>query len=338
MSRRLGNLILRFVCRDGSCSLALGTAAEMWRRDGYLVRQGLLQESEVVELRRRALELARRFHGEEIINKPIPVDLLSEPLFRPLILDPRILGLARELIGPRLVYCGDSKITIQNIRGRFHKDSSPAGVWPSAEGYDPFDPREGPYDVLRIMLYLQDHREFAGNLRVRRGSHGQPVVHHVTWPRDVFFWMSGRLRSFPGLPSGKRVNLNTAPGDVVAFNLRVSHGINAIRLKGLPGLCLDPKIERFVPHRLRAPELRERVAVLITFGAPGVHLERYIQSRMKRFSSNDRFRKAAFDSPEIRALAERAGLELRFDLIRQGEPAAAARGPEAHPAADDQVR
>ncbi len=297
--------------------MSVGTAAVRWRRDGYLVRQGLLQESEIAELRRRALELARRFHGEEIINKPIPVDLLSEPMFRPLVLDPRILGLARELIGPRLVYCGDSKITIMNIRGRFHKDSSPAGIWPSARGYDPFDPAEGPYDVLRLMIYLQDHRELAGNLRVRRGSHVHPVVHHVTWPRDVFFWMSGRLRSFPGLPRGKRLNLNTAPGDVVAFNLRVSHGINAIRLKGLPDLCLDPRVERLVPLRFRAPESPERIAVLITLGAPGVHLERYIQSRMARFSSNRRFQDAAFDSPEIRELAERAGLELRFDLIRQ---------------------
>jgi Phytanoyl-CoA dioxygenase (PhyH) len=298
--------------------VSVGTTAVDWRRDGYLVRQGLLQESEIAELRRRALDLARRFHGDDIINKPIPVDLLSEPMFRPLILDPRILGLARELVGPRLVYCGDSKITIMNIRGRFHKDSSPAGIWPSARGYDPFDPREGPYDVLRIMIYLQDHRQLAGNLRVRRGSHTGPVVHYVTWPRDVLFWMSGRLRSFPGLPRGKRINLNTAPGDVVAFNLRVSHGINAVRLRGLPDVCLDPKVERFVPPWFRAPEAAERIAVLITLGAPGVHLERYIQSRMERFSSNRRFQSAAFDSPEIRELAERAGLELRTDLIGQG--------------------
>jgi Phytanoyl-CoA dioxygenase (PhyH) len=312
----LGNLVSVSPQPERSCSLPVGTDAEAWRRDGYFVRQALLQEGEIDELRRRALALARRFHGDSIIDKPIPVDLLSEPLFRPLVLDPRILGLARDLVGPRLVYCGDSKITIMSARGRFHKDSSPAGIWPSPRGYDPFDSREGPYDQLRIMIYLQDHRRYAGNLRVRRGSHAQPVVHYVTWPRDLVFWMSGRLKRFPGLPRGKRLNLNTAPGDVVAFNLRVSHGVNAVRLRGLPGLCLDPKVERFVPRRLRAPELRERIAVLITLGAPGVHLERYIQSRMERFASNDRFRKATFDSPEIREQAERAGLELRFDLIR----------------------
>lgn len=296
---------------------AAGATVEKWRRDGYVVERGLFEEGEILELRRRALALARRFHGEEFIDKPIPVDLLSEPLFRPVLLDPRILGLARQLIGPRLVYCGDSKMTVLGIRGRFHKDSSPAGVWPSARGYDPFDPADGPYDVLRIMVYLQDHRQFGGNLRIRRGSHRQPTVHYVTWPRDLCFWMSGRLRSFPALPRGKRINLNTAPGDVVAFNLRTSHGINAIRLKAFPDLCLDPKVERFVPRALRAPEPEPRIALMITLAAPGIHLERYIQSRMERFENNKRFREAAFDSPEIREQAERAGLELRFDLIRQ---------------------
>jgi hypothetical protein len=293
-----------------------GTTAESWRRDGYVVARGLFREDEILDLRERALALARRHHGEAFVDKPIPVDLLSEPLFRPVVLDPRVLGLARRLIGPRLVYCGDSKVTTLAIRGRFHKDSSPAGVWPSAHGYDPFDPADGPYDVLRIMIYLQDHRRFAGNLRIRRGSHRNPTVHYVTWPRDLYFWMSGRLRSFPRLPRGKRINLNTAPGDVVAFNLRTSHGINAIRLHALPDLCLDPKIERLVPRPLRAPEADPRVALMITLAAPGIHLERYIQSRLERFSTNPRFLDATFDSPAIRADAARAGLELRFDLIR----------------------
>ena len=83
-------------------------------------------------------------------------------------------------------------------------------------------------------------------------------------------------------------------------------------------MCLDPKVERFVPLRFRAPEAAERIAVLITLGAPGVHLERYIQSRMERFTSNRRFQSAAFDSPEVRELAERAGLELLTNLIGQG--------------------
>lgn len=293
-------------------------SAVIWHRNGYLVRQGLLSEQEVLAFRQRALELAHQFHGKDI-NRAIPMDLLSEPVFQSLVLDPRILALASEVIGPRLVYFGDSKVTIRNTRGEFHKDNALRGFWPDGDAYDPFDPADGPYDVLRIFIYLQDHRDFAGNLRVRRGSHRQPVSKYAVWPRDLVFWLTHRLKTFPRPPSGKKINVNTALGDAVVMNLRTTHGANAIRIKGLPQFCLDPTVEKLVPRFLRAPEPPFRIALIITLGAPGVHLDRFIQSRMKRASSESRYRNATFDSPEMLSRAHECGLELRFDLVRRAQ-------------------
>src|SRR5688572_12119451 len=137
-----------------------------WHRDGYCVSRGLFSEREALTFRQRALDLARQFNGDDIVDKEIPVDLLSDAVFQSLVLDPRILSLARELLGPRLVYFGDSKVTIvRNYWGQFHKDNGRRGPWPRGKGYDPFDPQEGPYNVVRILIYLQDHQMVSGNLR-----------------------------------------------------------------------------------------------------------------------------------------------------------------------------
>jgi hypothetical protein len=316
MQVTLGRPLASWRGRSAEAELA-GMAVDSWRRDGYCVGQGLLSEAEVLAFRQRALDLARRLHGEKFVNAEIPLDLLSDPVLRSFVLDQRILGLARDLIGPRLVYFGDSKVAIRNTRGTFHKDNGLRGSWPRGPGYDPFDPGEGPYDVLRVFLYLQDHREFAGNLRVRRGSHRRPVSNFAVWPRDVVFWLTGRLKAFPGPPAGRRINVNSALGDVVVFNLRTTHGTNAVRIKGLPDLAIDPTIERFVPRFMRAPELPFRMSLMVTLGAPGIHLDRFIQSRIGKAAGKDRYRNATFDSPEIRRLADRAGLALRFDLIQR---------------------
>lgn len=294
---------------------------DSWHRDGYCVSHSLFSEQEILGFRQRALDLARQFNGDDIVDRSIPVDLLSDAAFQALVLDPRILGLARELVGPRLVYFGDSKATIiRKSRGQFHKDNGRRGPWPTGEGYDPFDPCEGPYDVLRIMIYLQDHQKVSGNLRVKRGSHRLPFSRYSFWPRDLAFWLTKRLKTFPIPHGGKRVNLNTALGDVVAVNLRTTHGPNAIRIKGLPQFVVDPAIHKLVPRFLREAEPSLRMALIITFGAPGVHLDRFIHSRMWRACSDKagrRYRDATFDSPEMQRRASESGLELRFDLVQR---------------------
>jgi hypothetical protein len=292
-----------------------------WNRDGFCVCPGLFSEQEVLGFRQRALHLARQFNGAEIVDKSIPVDLLSDAVFQSLVLDPRILNLARELVGPRVVYFGDSKVTIiSKSRGQYHKDNGRRGPWPLGEGYDPFDSREGPYNVLRIFVYLQDHRKVSGNLRIKRGSHRLPFSRYSFWPRDLAFWMTKRLRTFPSPRGGRRVNVNTALGDVVAMNLRTTHGPNAVRIKGLPQFVVDPAIQNLVPGFLREPRPTMRIALIITLGAPGVHLDRFIYSRMRRASADKlgrRYREATFDSPEMQLRASQSGLELRFDLVQR---------------------
>jgi Phytanoyl-CoA dioxygenase (PhyH) len=305
--------------------MSVEIARESWSRDGFIIRPGLLPESEVLGFRERALELAHRFHGGNFVNKPLPVDLLSDPVFRSLVLDTRILDLAREVIGPRLVYFGDSKATIVTMRGTFHQDNALRGIWPRGQAYDPFDAKEGPYNVLRVFIYLQDHRKFAGNLQVRRGSHRQTTPKYVLWPRDLFLWLTNQLKTFPTPPHGKRVNMNTALGDVVVMNLRTTHRANAVRLSGLPQFGVPSTIEKLVPRAFRAPELPFRMVLIVTLGAPGLHLERFIQSRVKLARSDHRYRSATFDSAATQRLASDAGLELRFDLIQY------AREQPSHP-------
>ena len=286
---------------------------QKWRDNGYCIAPKLLTSPEISELRDAARRLAVATSGQDYVGKKIPGELMSHQDLRWLIVDPRILGLARELLGPEVVYFGDSKVSVLDNRGKFHMDNGRRGPWPTGPGYDPFDPEEGPYTVVRFMIYLQDHQRFAGNLRVRTGSHNDPTPKLTVLPRDALYWAMGRLKTAPRPPRGKRRNMNTSLGDVVAFNLRTTHSVNAIRLAGRPELCLDPTIERFVPGRLRAPET-ERFAIQLTFAAPGVHLDRFIESR-KRPQFRVRYQGSTLDSAETAELAARVRLTLRTDLI-----------------------
>src|SRR4026208_758131 len=187
---------------------------DSFRARGYVIVRGVFSKEEVQQLRERVGLLRTRelADGRNILREPehpgvlnILGDLLGKEEFREfdyLTLDPRILAVAQQLLGGDLVYSGDSAVQIgQGGRG-FHKDNvtkyDPAGAdW------------NGDYPLLRIGIYLQDHEKHSGGLKGRVGSH---------------LLASHR--------SGSATNIPSAAGDVVAWNLRITHSANAVRMKG----------------------------------------------------------------------------------------------------------
>jgi hypothetical protein len=273
------------------------------QRDGYLIVKNVFSPDEVARIRglldtaRRRATAANRVDREADYPSLVMIhgDALAVDELRPMdyvVFESRIVGLVKQLLGPAVVYHGDSSAQIGEGPRGFHKDNSdrdnPRGVdW------------QGEYRVVRLGIYLQDHSRHSGGLKVRRRSHT-----HVSRHR------------------GKAVNLDIQAGDVVAWYLTTTHSGNAVRIRGLPWLCLHPRLERLVPRPLREPESNERMAIFCSFGAPGSHLDHYIETQRARADVALHWRRCGI-APELAALATRCGVEMRRPVPDYGAESAA---------------
>jgi hypothetical protein len=230
--------------------------AEAYRTLGYVIVPEVFPKEEILKFRRlvqilRERELAEGKNVERDPDWPnvlyVLGDLLAKEELRALdylVFHPKIVSLARLLLGPDLVYFGDSTVQVGQGRRGFHKDN--------VTRYDPQGADwKGDYPLLRIGLYLQDHTRWSGGLKVRAGSH---LLH---------------------------------------------------------SLCLHPRLEQLLPAWLSVPEADERMALFCTFGAPGEHLDRYIEDYGKREDCR-RYMQRSCINAELRELARRERVEIRM--------------------------
>lgn len=269
-----------------------------YERDGYVLVKDVFSSEEMARLRSKSEVLKRNAvaakHYIPDSQYPDAVflagDLLSKDELQACdfaIFDRRVLSCVKQILGPDIVYFGDSSIQFGEGTRGFHKDN--------VDRSDPNGPDwEGPYKVIRVGIYLQDHARHSGGLKVRVRSH-QYVSHH----------------------DGKAVNVPSKPGDIVLWNLRTSHSGNNVRLRLFPNLCLHPRIERIIPRRLRVPEQQERIALFCAFGAPGQTLDRYIQYLTTRTDSIDHWRKSRSNEATM-DLAKRREVEVRHPISDYG--------------------
>jgi len=262
-----------------------------FKENGYLVLRKVFDPSEMLAMREKLLKSRERIIADGQFGtlpatpkaKYLLGDALSYKEIRDhdyVIFDPRIVESVKKLLGPNLVYFGDSSLqTGEGARG-FHKDNVDriGGHLPDWQG---------DYTILRFGVYYQDHSRHSGGLKVRAKSQNYPIHH-----------------------TGKKVDIDSQLGDVVMWNLRTTHSGNNVRLKGFPGLVLHPRIEAEVPQFLKVPEEKERVFLSCTFGVPSSHLERYIENQKKRGDYEPYWRHSAIGS-ELEQLAAARGVGFR---------------------------
>jgi hypothetical protein len=250
---------------------------DSFQRDGYVIVRGLFSPSEVADFRRRALALPA---GER------HMDLLSLPTLRHVLLDERLLRVFRQLVGPDLVYFGDSSVSIDAISHGFHKDNP--------DRNDPNGPDwRGDYPLVRCGIYTQSHNGQPNGLDLRRGSHMLTSIH-----------------------DGEHVQADTEPGDVVFWNVRTTHSGYGMTWHGRP---IDPasfagKVLWRVPA-LRDKAKEQRVVLFASLGAPGPHLERFVLCLKSREYGVKQALSARHDAEALNAAAA-AGLTVR-DMRRE---------------------
>jgi hypothetical protein len=277
--------------REPAGAAATASRADRFARDGYVIVRQVFSAEEIDDMRRqvqRQVE-ADRAEGKFEVSfyqymgvKSGKGDLLSKVHLRAILLDERILEIARSLLPSKpLVYFGESTYQLGSGGRYFHRDNVDRS---KAEGPD----WHGEYTLLRLGVYLQDHRRHSGGLKVRIGSH----LHD----------------------GGRSCLVDSEVGDVVVWNMRTLHSGNAVRLRFWPGFArLEPigrwrrlKIgEDMIPSWMQLPLERERAALFMSFGVESAHLDRYIAEFL-----------GEYEEPSERTISARFGAEV-WETLQQ---------------------
>jgi hypothetical protein len=262
------------------------TVKQQFDKNGFVLVENVFSAKEIARFRELAYEqydidtkkkLTFTLPNLKTHAKYSKGDLLSKEKLYPILLDDRILDLARKVLNSRdIAYFGDSSYQIgTGLRG-FHRDcldrtDLTAPDWQSE------------YTLIRIGIYLQNHKDYSGGLKVKQGSHKQA--------------------------DGKSIFIDNKEGDVVAWSLKTIHSGNAVRLKFFPNLSID-KGEGRIPDFLKKDEATERISLFMTFGVKGFHMDRYIQEyELKRADTREHIKASVYD-PNVLELARSKGLEV----------------------------
>jgi Phytanoyl-CoA dioxygenase (PhyH) len=136
----------------------MNSISDRFVQDGFVVVRNVFSQAEIASLREKAYKQVDADAKEGLLDKrisnsicKIPLgDLLSKSNLRHILLDERILDVARTLL-PQcpLVYFGDNTYQIGNAGSGFHRDN----VNRETEGPDWLS----SYTLLRMGIYLQEH-------------------------------------------------------------------------------------------------------------------------------------------------------------------------------------
>jgi hypothetical protein len=228
---------------------------EQFDKDGFLIFKNLFTSNEIEQLR---LDCYKQYEDDfakgltyDIKNtnaRSVKGDLLSKKHLKKVLLDDRVVNIAKGLLGPDVVYFGDSNFQLGVGHRGYHRDNVD-------RDFNSGPDWEGEYPIIRFGLYMQDHTKYSGGLKVQRGTHKKPT--------------------------GESIILDINIGDLVVWNLKTRHSGNAIRLKLLSNLPID-YLEKRVPDFLKKDESKERVACFFTFGLKGKHLDRYVSEYLSK--------------------------------------------------------
>jgi hypothetical protein len=268
---------------------------ENFKSNGFLVIKNVIPGEQVLKLR-GAFEVIRkksRKAGNTLYDSKYPEanflrgDLTSFRELEPfdfLVFNQDIVNVVKALIGEEVVYFGESNTQSGlAVRGN-HKDNrvcdreNPSGLdW------------QGDYPLVRVAIYLNDSDYFSGGVKIMPGSHNIPTSHF----------------------RGGGINVDAKAGDLVIWKLTTTHSGNAKRLKFFRNISFHPRIENFIPPALERLSPLERRAMFIVYGAPGLHLERYIKYLADRPDTRAALRLAG-TSERLRDLAHRCAVKLRY--------------------------
>lgn len=271
--------------------------------DGVFIVRNALSQSEIAELRdvvRRHLnKRGRRFS----LGRTQPNAAIEVPDLAFIFAHPKILAIVKQAVGETdLVFTGHCDIHMNMLSG-WHKDSGetvPGGYF------------TGPYmtssdcRVYKVAIYLQDTGRRDG-FTARLGSHRET-----------------------DLSVGDKVNVQSRTGDIVVFDVRITHTgqLPDPVEKGLKGLSLalnrkqrdleDPAwVSKVKAGYWKLIGRRDRLSVFFTYGAPNGFTYDFANANLKRQARQGGSQDSLGLSPALREALQREGVRLSDALLSQ---------------------
>lgn len=248
-------------------------------RDGWTVLKNIFSTSEIKDIRKKA-------ETKDSIDS-LQSDILSNPAIGNLVYDERIVSSVEYLLDGSLSYFGEGRLLIENKNGRkggsFHRDNP--------DRNEPYGPDwKSRYDVVRVGIYLEDHKNHAEGLGLFSGSN-----------KNSSFLPKGLV-----LPD----NAPITAGDVLVWTLTTMHVGYPKKIKFLRGnksiaraseeiygkkYFFNNLLYKYLPSILFLPKGKKRLVIHIVYGKSGSkHTERYIEYCKRRDYATNRWAKTIY--------------------------------------------
>jgi hypothetical protein len=289
--------------REFDVASALEAAKDMRQAlndDGIFVVRNALSLDEIGELRDILVRHLTRSGLRFSLGKTQPNAAVKVPDLAFIFAHPRILTVLKQVLGEtNVIFTGHCDIHMNMLSG-WHKDSGesvPGGYF------------TGPYmtsadcRVFKVAIYLQDTGRRDG-FTARLGSHRET-----------------------DLSTGKEINVQSRTGDIVVFDVRITHTgqLPDPVEKGLKGLSLavnrghsdreDPAwVSRIKELYWKLIGRRERLSVFFTFGAANTFTDDFARANMNR-QAREGAASGAGMLPNLRDALESEGVTLS-DALR----------------------
>lgn len=247
---------------------------KLLNEDGIIVIKNLLTKGEISILRNEAEKnsLKNDFFSLSILGRNIAT---------------RIIKFLDEEIGTGYYYIGESHAA--------YNSTDNARVWHKDLRGD-FSKENNPLNILRALIYLQDHKNYSYGTKIIKKSHKQTL--YPFW--SIKYFIKTLLETIVLLKKGninyknlapvnifKATNLEVEPGDIAIWSLNIIHSGNYVRLKIFPNLVLPVFLDKFLDKYLKKfikIDETKRAIVSFTFGKKCLTTTNYISERISKNS------------------------------------------------------
>ena len=275
-------------------------------RDGYAVIKSVYSQDQILRFRNFIKKEGQEIVGSEqkdwrnLEGKGLK-DVLSYEELRDAILNETLLKSIKHIFDDEeICYWGYSRFrynekTYRNI----HNDAK-------SDYQNPFKTK---YPIVRIGIYLQDHKNFSDGLKIfKKSCHstklGRTLLRKIIKEKELRYLLPQRFNS---------INADTQAGDIIIWNLRTCHSANALRLKYFKNLSLRPTIENFLEKylpQILLPKENDRAVIFSDFGKMSQSLIDYIKNNLKQPGVYNPIKNSNFLIDEIISESRKLGLNI----------------------------
>ena len=242
------------------------------KKNGYLIIKNFINSHKVAYLRKALRNFNRQ---ETLANKKLNYFSVNN----------KIIKIMNNLLGGKIYYPFLS-IAVNNIYQTQNKKS----LIHNDVRFEDFN-FDNDYNIYNVGIYLQDHINYSGGLKVRPGSHKKIIIEGENYFKKILLFCKTLIRKpanvsffqiLRTLLPYKSVNLKINAGDLVIWNMRLHHSGNNVRVKFLKNLSLSTYFENIIPNFMILKNSLDRFAILTVYIGEGAYKNKYINEQIKR--------------------------------------------------------